>query len=108
MADHIALPAKTLQEMADVMAALQVEQIRAGLNSAGQHFPRGVDLIASGRLLASIHGEVRGGQPVVVSTVPYAEAVNERFGFLGICPAWLPELYKRLQPLVARGALLAP
>lgn len=108
MSDHIVLPQQTLQEVADVMAALQVEQIRAGLNSLGQPFPRGVDLIASGRLLASIHGEVRGGQPVVVSTVPYAEAVNARFGFLGICPAWLPELYKRLQPIVAKGATLAP
>ena len=92
--------------MADVMAALQVEQIRAGLNSLGSPFPRGVDLIRTGHLLASIHGVVQNGAPCIAVDVPYAEAVNARFGFLGICPAWMPELEKRLQPILERGAVL--
>lgn len=104
----IRFTAESLQEMADVTAELLQEQIKARLDMNGNPFPPGVDLISSGALLASIRGIVKDGMPLVEIGVPYAPYVNARYGFAGICPQYQPELQKRLQPIIERGAYLAP
>ena len=105
---QIKFTAQALQEMADVLAALLVEQIRARLDMNGNPFPAGVDLVASGDLLRSIRGVVVNGEPAAEVGVPYAGAVNARYGFAGICPQYQSELEKRLQPIINRGSYLDP
>lgn len=95
-----------LQQMATVVATLQIEQIRAGIDSLGNSFPPGVDLIDSGDLIVSIRGIVRGDEMFLEAAAPYAEAVHARYGFLGICPAWMPELEKRLRPIADAGIFI--
>lgn len=99
---------ESLQEMADVLTQLLKEQIKARLDKFGNTFPAGVDLIASGALINSIRGVVVNGSPEVEIGVPYAPYVEARYGFAGICPAWMPELERRLAPIVDKGAYLAP
>jgi len=98
----------SLQQMADVLAELLKEQIRARLDMNGNPFPPAVDFIQSGALLRSIRGVVVNGVPMVEIGVPHAIYVNARYGFAGICPQWQPELERRLQPIAEKGAYLAP
>ena len=104
----IRFTAQALQEMADVMATTLQEQILAGINQNGDRFPPGVDLIASGALVRSIRGVVVNGVPSVEVGVPYADVVNARYGFAGICPQWMAEFEKQLQPIINRGSYLDP
>ena len=91
-------------DMGKVIADMIVEQVAQGINADGLPLPPGVDLRNSGAMLASIEAKVGADGIEVACRAPYAVFVNNKYHFFGIASQNLPELYRRLQPIAAKGA----
>ncbi len=72
-------------ELVARLAAANVEQMRAGLDAAGQPFPGGADLLDTGELQGSVLADAEGWE----FTAPHAEWVEARYRFAGLAPALL-------------------
>jgi hypothetical protein len=103
-ADEIKFTDDALKKAAGIVAQFIKRQIEEGVDSSGSRFPPGVDLIASGALLASIEGTVDSGKIEIVCTVPYAPHVEARYHFMGVAPSNLRALYSALEPVLSAGA----
>ena len=99
---------EALQEAANLLSTTLVDQILAGLDMHGNHFPAGVTLLRSGAFLRSFRGVVQGDKAYVEVRVPYATILNARYGFESVCPQWRDEFEKKLQPILDRGMTLQP
>lgn len=98
---------EALAEMGKVIAAMIVEQITVqGINADGNALPPGIDLRETGALLASIEAKISGEGLAIACGAPYAVFVDARYHFFGVAPQNLPELYRRLTPIAAKGAFL--
>ena len=74
-------------------AKKNVEQIRAGVSNTGAPFPKGIDLYDSGDLQKKVSVDADS----YTFTVPYAKAVDDRFHFQGLSPAYEAKLVKELE-----------
>jgi hypothetical protein len=92
-----------LQLLADALADTYKDQLRAGIDSDGNAFPYGVDLVQSGLLMASIKGVVINGEPTVEVGAPYAPFVLPRYNATGLAPQFITILEQRWQPILAAG-----
>ena len=99
---------EALQLAADLLCTTLQDQILAGLDMHGHHFPPGVTLLKSGTFLRSFRGVVQGDKAYVEVRVPYATILNQRYGFESVCPQWLPDFNKKLQVILAKGVVLDP
>lgn len=104
---EVKFTADALAAMGKIVADMIVEQItQQGINADGNALPPGVDLRETGALLASIEAKISADGIAIACGAPYAVFVDARYHFFGVAPQNLPELYRRLQPIAAKGAFL--
>lgn len=60
------------------------QRMQRRVDANDQPYPRGTDLVESGRLRKSFAEEVRGDAGALVNTAPYAGPVNARTPFMGV------------------------
>ena len=99
---QLVISPETRKKINELLARKNLQQMEARKDATGRSLPPGIDLERSGRLKASLSWDVEG----YGFGVPYAEAVNARFNFLGLSDRALEELDDEIAKLLEAEATL--
>lgn len=92
--ERLRIPASCRKRANEVLLEANVERVREERRTAdGQSLPQGVDLVESGRLLEETSATEDGYEFLV----PYAEEIEDRYGFAGLPASAVESVLPKIQ-----------